>query len=83
MRLTAPAPPATLAAGVQQGHSPPVSAPAAERLMNHRIYDWLRRSLLRGRCGGQAPSNTKQAELMGILWRKRGKDGESCVYIGE
>lgn len=62
-----------------------VSASSSERLMNHRIYDWPRRSLLRGQCGGQAPSNTKQAELMGILWRKRAgrMERESCVYIGE
>lgn len=40
-----------------------------------QVLWWLQHGLLRGQCGGQAPSNTKQAELMGILWRQRGKDG--------
>lgn len=70
--------------------APRVTASCSERLMNHGIYDWLRRSLFKGWCWGQAPSNTKQAELMGILWRKRRKElmagrmeRELWVYIGE
>lgn len=34
----------------------------------------LVQGLFGGQCGGQALSNTKQAELMGIRWRQRGKD---------
>lgn len=32
---------------------------------------------------GQASSHTKQAELMGMLWREKGREGgEVCVYVG-
>lgn len=58
--------------------------PAAGRLMNQRVHGGSSGVSEGGRCGGQAPSNTKQAELMGMLWRKEGRtEGDKCVYIGE
>lgn len=78
-----PAPSAILAPGGQQGPCPWGRSPASCEEIDESEDPWrLWRGLRGGRRGGQAPSNTKQAELMASLWRKRrGRKGGRGVRV--
>ena len=80
--LSSAAPSAILAPAGQEGRCPLGQLPASCREIDESEIPWrLQRGFWGGQCGGQAPSNTKQAELMGMLWRQRGKDGERGVRL--
>lgn len=61
----------------------PLEFPASCREIDESEVPWrLQRGLWGGRHGGQAPSNTKQAELMGMLLRKKREERrERCAHI--